>query len=220
MIVQEFQKEKELLEAMQILSATITLKRWNNAINKFDIETIYINSEAVTVTNQRFNLSKSYEKLKHILNISSGEGSGWIANKIEEIHIKICNYDPLSGSSHIPLPPELNNSMKGLIKYKNKDVKCFKWCHMRFIDPQSKHFDRIKPFITETLDYKGINFPMKAVIMKELEKDLILMKMFLDIKIKFFLYLFQKKSNEQELNVLLISNEKNHTMFLLKILID
>ena len=50
-----------------VLSATITLKRWNNAINRFDIETIYLNSEVVTVTNQRFNLSASYEKLKNIL---------------------------------------------------------------------------------------------------------------------------------------------------------
>ena len=66
-----------------VLLATITLKRWNNAINRYDIETIYINSEAVTVTNQRFNLSTSCENLKHILNIWSGEGSGWIVDKIE-----------------------------------------------------------------------------------------------------------------------------------------
>ena len=96
-----------------VLSATITLKRWNNAINRYDIETIYINSEAVTVTNQRFNLSTSYEKLKNILDIWTGQGSGWIVNKIEDIHIKICNYDPLSGSTYIPLPPKLNNSTKG-----------------------------------------------------------------------------------------------------------
>ena len=46
---------KDLLEEKRgfkyVLSATITLKRWNSAINRFDIETIYINSEAVTVTN-------------------------------------------------------------------------------------------------------------------------------------------------------------------------
>ena len=47
------------------LEIKVTLKRWNNAINRFDIETIYINSEPVTVTNQRFNLSTSHEKLKH-----------------------------------------------------------------------------------------------------------------------------------------------------------
>ena len=121
-----------------VLLATITLKRWNNAINRYDIETIYINSEAVTVINQRLNLSTSYEKLKHILSIWSGEGSGWIVDKIEDIYIKICNYDPLSGSSYIPLPPELNNSMKGLINLKNKDTECFKWCHIRFLNPQSK----------------------------------------------------------------------------------
>ena len=38
--------------------------------------------------------------------------------------------------------------------------------------------------------------------------------MFLDIKIKFFCYV-SKKSNEQELNVLLISNEeKSHYVFI------
>ena len=83
-------------------------------------------SEPVTVTNQRLNLSISYEKLKNILNIWTGQGSGWIVDKIENIWIKISNYDPLSGSSYIPLPPELNNSMKGLINLKNKDIKCFK----------------------------------------------------------------------------------------------
>ena len=108
-----------------VLSAIITLKRWNNAINRYDIKTIYLNSEAITVTNQRFNLGTSYEKLKHILNILSGEGSGQIVDKIEAIHIKICNYDPLSGSSYIPLPPELNNSMKGLINLKIKDIEMF-----------------------------------------------------------------------------------------------
>ena len=90
MIVQEFHKEKELLEGIQklrgfkyVLSATITLKRWNNAINRYDIETIYINSEAITVVNQRFNLKTSYEKLKHVLDIWTGHGSGQVVDKIE-----------------------------------------------------------------------------------------------------------------------------------------
>ena len=77
-----------------VLLATITLKRWNNVINRFGIETIQINSESVTVTNQRFNLSTSYEKLKNVLDIWTAQGSGWIVDKIEDIYIKICNYDP------------------------------------------------------------------------------------------------------------------------------
>ena len=55
--------------------------------------------------------------------------------------------------------------MKGLINLKNKGYKCFKWCHVRFINPQNKDPYRIKKQykkIAETLDYSGINFAMKA----------------------------------------------------------
>ena len=46
------------------LVVEITLKRWNNAINRYDIETIFIRSGAVTVINQRFNFGALYEILK------------------------------------------------------------------------------------------------------------------------------------------------------------
>ena len=42
------------------LVAEITLKRWNNAINRYDIETIFVRSNAVRVINQIFNLEASY----------------------------------------------------------------------------------------------------------------------------------------------------------------
>ena len=103
-----------------ILSVKVNLKRWNNATNTYDIDTIFRNSDAITVTNQRFNLNTSYEKLKHRLSIYSSEVFGWIVDKIEDIWINISNYDPLVGRSYIPLPPELNNSMKGLINPKKK----------------------------------------------------------------------------------------------------
>ena len=103
--------------------------------------------------------------MKHSLNIYSDEGSGWIINKIEDIWINIANYDPLTGSSYIPLLPELDHQMKGLINLKNKDIECFKWCHVRFINPINNHTERIKEEdkkIVSTLDYRRINFPMEA----------------------------------------------------------
>ena len=125
------------------LVAIITLKRWNNAISRYDIETIHVKTKSITVTNQRFNLNSAYEELKHRFDVWTGLGSGWIIDKIEDINIDIANYDPLAGGSYITLPPELNNSMKGLINLKNKDNECFKWCHVRFINPQNKHSHRI-----------------------------------------------------------------------------
>ena len=117
------------------LGTVVTLKRWNNTTNSYDIATVPLKPKAITVTNQRFNLNSAYEQLKHTLVICGDEGSGWIVDKIEIIFIDIANYEPLPGSSYIPLPPELNNSMKGLTNLKNKDYECFKWCHVRFINP-------------------------------------------------------------------------------------
>ena len=58
------------------LVAEITLKRWNNAINRYDIETVFIKSGSVTVKNQKFNLEASYKILANILDIWTGFGSG------------------------------------------------------------------------------------------------------------------------------------------------
>ena len=71
------------------LYIVVTLKRWNNAINTFDIEAVKIKSKAKTVINERFNLNSAYEKLKHRLDIWTGLGSGWIIDKIEDIKIDI-----------------------------------------------------------------------------------------------------------------------------------
>ena len=55
--------------------------------------------------------------------------------------------------------------MKGLINLKNNDNKCFKWCHIRFINPLNKNSERISKQdkeIPKNLDYRGIKFPIKA----------------------------------------------------------
>ena len=54
------------------LATIITLKRWNNATNSYDMETIHIKTKAITVINQGFNLNSAYEKLKHGLDIWTG----------------------------------------------------------------------------------------------------------------------------------------------------
>ena len=107
------------------LLAAIILKTWNNELNIYDIQKFYISSDAMTVTNQKFNLNAAYKKLKILLDIWDGLGSGWVVDKIEDICINVSNYEALVGRSYIPLPTEVNNSMKGLINLKNKDTESF-----------------------------------------------------------------------------------------------
>ena len=44
------------------------------------------------------------------------------------------------------LPVELRSPRKGLINIKNKDKKCFLWCHVRHINLLNKHFNILNIF--------------------------------------------------------------------------
>ena len=46
-------------------------------------------------------------------------------------------------TGEIELPVELKSPRKGLINIKNKDEKCFLWCHVRHINPSEEHPERI-----------------------------------------------------------------------------
>ena len=98
--------------------------------------------------------------------------SGWIVESIESQYINNSTYRPLSGSSYINLHVELRSPRKGLINIKNKDQKCFLWCHVRHINPSKEHPERIKKTdkkIAEKLDYDGIEFPVQEKDFSEIE---------------------------------------------------
>ena len=87
-----------------------------------------------------------------------------MTDETKGLYIDTANYEPLSGSSYIQLPKELNNLKKGLINIKNKHLKCFMWCHVRLVNPTDSHPERINQKdkeIKSTLDYSGIDFPIK-----------------------------------------------------------
>ena len=145
------------------LSIKITLKKRINV--GFEIRTPNFTSKIKTVINDRYYLGELLKELINGIDQSTREGPGWIIDRVENFYINTANYEPLSGSSYIPLPKELNNSMKGLINIKNKDLKCFMWCHIRLINPQNKNAERINKKdkeIASTLHYSGIDFPMKT----------------------------------------------------------
>ena len=86
-----------------------------------------------------------------------------VIERILNFYLNIVSYVPLKGRSYLPLPEELRNSRKGLINIKNDDNECFRWCHVRHLNPLRHHNERITQKdreIAKTLDYSGVTFPV------------------------------------------------------------
>ena len=148
------------------------------------------------------------------------EGSGWTIQLIENHYINIVNYNPLKGSSYIKLPQELRNSAKGLINMKNKDNECFRWCHIRHLNPQDKDPQIIKKTdkqYIEKLDYSSIEFPVTVKQINKIEKqNNICINLFgYEKKQKFPIYI-SKEKYQDHMELLLITEDENKHYVLIK----
>ena len=102
------------------------------------------------------------------------EGSGWTVESVDNHYLNIVQYQPMKGSSYIKLPQELRHHRKGLINMKNEDNECFRWCHIRHLNPQNKDPQRVKKSDKEyvkNLDYSGIEFPVNVQQYNKIEKQ-------------------------------------------------
>ena len=104
---------------------------------------VYFNSTTKTVINHKFCLENAFQEILYTIDAWINEGSGWIVESIKSQYINISTYRPLSGSYYMNLPVELRSPKKGIINIKNKDQKCFLWCHVRHINPSKEHPERI-----------------------------------------------------------------------------
>ena len=126
----------------------------------------YYVSKPKTVMNTN-NLPESLDiNVEEILNGISNmisEGSAWIVKSITGHYLNVTKYEPYTGSSYIQLPTELQHHKSGLINLKNKDNECFRWCHVRHLNPQIKDPQRIKKIdksFVKQLNYDNIEFPV------------------------------------------------------------
>ena len=133
-----------LLTSMEGLKFVETLKVTFTKISddKEVYKTAYFNSKPQTIidnTEISEELQLSKQQILNLIAIWVSEGSGWTIQSVDNHHLNVVKYQPLKGSSYIELPEELRNSGKGLINMKNKDNECFRWCHIRHLNPQAKN---------------------------------------------------------------------------------
>ena len=187
------------------------------------IKTAYFNSIAQTIINHiEINeaLQMSKQNILNQINQWISEGSGWTIQSVDNHYLNIVKYKPMNGSSYIQLPSELRNSKKGLINIKNEDNECFRWCHIRHLNPQEKYPQRIKKSDKEyvnKLDYSGIEFPVTIKQFNKIEKQN-------KININVFSYeekqpypiYVSKEKYEDHMELLLVTKDENKHYVLIK----
>ena len=108
-------------------------------------------------------LSKSIKQIIEKINIYQQMGSGWYFKEVNQLEIHTVNYNPMKGSSYIPLPDWIMRK-KAIVSIRNKDSKCFLWSILRYLHPREKNDCRLKDleqYEHELNIPKGFTFPVK-----------------------------------------------------------
>ena len=214
-------KDMKGFKFIETLEVTFVKKITTDSINKTTsliYKKAFFNGKAKTITkpnNIEPELNMSRQEILNVIEEWVSEGSEWAINHIDSHYINVTLYKPLNGSSYMELPTELKNPKKGSINIKNKDDECFRWCHIRHLNPQTEHPERIKKedkkMINE-LNYDGIDFPLSQKHYNKVEKQN-------SIRINVFGYEngqpfpihISKETFEDQMNLLLITkDEKKH----------
>ena len=181
-------------------------------------KTAFFNGKAKTITKVddiEPELNMSRQEILNVINKWVSEGSGWVIDQIDSYYINVTLYKLLNGSSYIELPTELRNSKKGLINMKNEDEECFRWCHIRHLNPQIKYPERFKKedkkMINE-LNYDEVDFPLSQKHYNKVEKqNSIRRNVFGYEDGQPFPIHISKETFEDQMNLLLITkDEKKH----------
>ena len=202
---------------------TLQVKFLKQSNDKNILKNGYFNSITDLIINEtdiKLAIQASQQQILNKIAQWISEGSGWTIQSIENHYINTVNYSPLKGSSYIELPQELRNSAKGLINMKNKDNECFRWCHIRHLNPQDKDPQRIKKTdkqYIEKLDYSSIEFPVTVKHINKIEKqNNICINLFgYEEKQKFPIYISKEKFTDH-MELLLITEGENKHFVLIK----
>ena len=109
---------------------------------------------------------------EEIQKVENAEGSGYTFVKVIKLVLHVTKWQPLYGSSYIPLDPYLANK-KAIINMKNEDDKCFMWCVLRALYPKDKNSERIDKDLKskqDIINMKGICYPVSLNGIKRFEE--------------------------------------------------
>ena len=127
----------------------------------------------IAETDENKLLDRMIARIEEVLANFQQSGSNWVFQQIIRLEIHFANWQPLGGSTFIPLPAKIKNK-KGVINLKNEDNQCFKWCIVRALNPVDKNPNRINKELIEqakSLNWNGLKFPVDLKQIKIFENN-------------------------------------------------
>jgi len=117
-------------------------------------------------------IQRSNNEILKLVDQFTNEGSGWTINEIYDLFVNIATFKPLSGSSFVELPAQIQNT-KSCINVVNKDNQCFKYAILSMIHPVAKNAFRLSNYIKyfDELNFAGIDFPISVNSFKKFENQ-------------------------------------------------
>ena len=118
-------------------------------------------------------LDKMIARIEEVLANFQQSGSNWVFQEIQRLEIHFANWQPIRGSTFMPLPAKLKNK-KGVINIKNEDNQCFKWCIARALNPVDQNSNRLTKELvkqSKSFNWKGLKFPVDLKQIKIFETN-------------------------------------------------
>ena len=104
-------------------------------------------------------LSKEFSKLVVRIEDFVQNGSGWKLNTLKTLWLDIAKYEPIKGSSYLPLPDALKNK-QAVVNIKNNDEHCLRYCLRAALFPAKNNINKVSSYPTEDgLNFEGIISP-------------------------------------------------------------
>ena len=164
-------------------------------------------------------LDKMIARIEEVLANFQQSGSNWVFQEIQRLEIHFANWQPLGGSTFIPLPAKLKNK-KGVINIKNEDNRCFKWCVVRALHPVDQNSNRLTKELvkqSKSLNWNGLKFPvgLKAIKIFETNNPSISINVF-GFEDEVYPLKIAKEKRINNIDLLWISDEKKQHYCLIK----
>ena len=164
-------------------------------------------------------LDKMIARIEEVLANFQQSGSNWVFQEIRRLEIHFANWQPLGGSTFIPLPAKLKNK-KGVINIKNEDNQCFKWCVVRALNPVDQNSNRLTKELvkqSKSLNWNGLKFPvgLKAIKIFETNNPSISINVF-GFEDEVYPLKISKEKRINNIDLLWISDEKKQHYCLIK----